>query len=216
MSRDDSVRQTFRRTTASFLNLFGTNDGRRWNNSYAEGHWTFLDSVHQRPRHYVIAGMLRARGSHAASVLDVGCGTGALVPNLPGNVSRYVGIDISSEAIRICRKQHAPSAGRSFVASGFDDYECRESFQAIVFNEMLYYYPTRQIPRVIARARHLLKGGAGTIIVSVHDRSLKRRPVWRELRTCMSPAESMGAVDPETGNSWRVELYDVRDVACGG
>jgi 2-polyprenyl-3-methyl-5-hydroxy-6-metoxy-1,4-benzoquinol methylase len=216
VSRNDSARQAVRRTAASFLNLFGQNDGRRWDRSYAEGHWTFLDSAQQRPRHYVIAGMLRARGSHAASVLDVGCGTGALVPHLPGNVTRYVGIDISGEAIRICREQYASSAHRAFEASGFDDYECREDFQAIVFNEMLYYYPTRQIPGVIARARHLLKGGAGAIIVSVHDRSLKRRPVWRKLRTCMSPAESMGAVDPETGNSWRVELYDLHDVACGG
>jgi 2-polyprenyl-3-methyl-5-hydroxy-6-metoxy-1,4-benzoquinol methylase len=210
------MRRTVRRTAASFLNLFGANDGRRWDRSYAEGHWSFLDSVQQRPRHYVIAGMLRARGSHAASVLDVGCGTGALVPHLPGNVSRYVGIDISGEAIRICRKHHVPFAGRTFEASGFDDYKCREGFQAIVFNEMLYYYPTRQIPRVIARACHLLKGEAGAIIVSVHDRSLKRRHVWRKLRTCMSPAESMGAVDSETGNSWRVELYDVHDAACGG
>jgi 2-polyprenyl-3-methyl-5-hydroxy-6-metoxy-1,4-benzoquinol methylase len=216
VSREDSARQAVRRTAASFLNLFGHNDGRRWDRSYSEGHWTFLDSLQQRPRHYVIAGMLRARGGHAASVLDVGCGTGALVPHLPRNVSRYVGIDISSEAIRICREHYAPSAGLTFEASGFDDYKCRDGFEAIVFNEMLYYYPTRRIPGVISRACNLLKDGAGAIIVSVHDRSLKRRPVWRKLRTCMSPAESMGALDPETGNSWRVELYDVHDVAYGG
>jgi 2-polyprenyl-3-methyl-5-hydroxy-6-metoxy-1,4-benzoquinol methylase len=209
------MRQTFRRTTASFLNLFGRNDGSRWDRSYAEGHWSFLDSVQQRARHYVIAGMLRARGSDACSVLDVGCGTGALLPHLPDNVSRYVGIDISGEAIRICRQKSDPARDHTFVASAFEEFTPRETFRAIVFNEMLYYYPVRQIPDVLAHARDLLKAGTGAIIVSVHGHSLKRRPLWRKLRAWMSPAERMEAVDPETGNSWRIELYDLRNGNCG-
>ncbi len=209
MSRNESFRQTLDRTKTSFLNLFAKNDQRRWDHSYAEGHWTFLDSIEQCPRHYVIAGMLRSLRSSGARVLDVGCGTGALVPHLPGNVARYVGIDLSSEAIRICRAKTGTADSQTFVATSFDDYAPREYFDVIVFNEMLYYYPTRQIPEVVSRARRLLDDGAGTIIVSVHNRSLKRHSVWRRLQACMDSAETVEAADLGTGNSWRVKRYEV-------
>ena len=153
MEQGTSLKQSLSRTGLSFLNLFWKNDGGRWDRSYAAGHWDFLDSLQQCPRHYVIAGMLRALGADASRVLDVGCGTGALVPHLPGNVSRYVGIDISSEAIRLCREKHADGAHRSFEASAFEGFECRETFQVIVFNEMLYYLPLPAIPDAVSRER---------------------------------------------------------------
>lgn len=209
MSGDDSFGQTLRKTGASLLNLFWRNDKRRWDQSYAEGHWTFLDAAEQSPRHRVIAGMLGIRGSAASSVLDVGCGTGALMSHLPDNVERYVGIDLSSEAIRICReKRHGPR-DRTFEATSFDDYDPGERFRVIVFNEMLYYYPVRRIPAVLARACRLLTPGAGTVIVSVHHRSLKRRAVWRRVHTWKRPVQRVEAVDPDTGMSWRIEQYDV-------
>jgi len=215
VSRSLSLGRTARRTMASFLNLFWRNDKGRWDRSYAEGHWGFLDSIEQGPRHRVIADLLRAREDAASSVLDVGCGTGALVPHLPDNVSRYVGIDLSSEAIRICRGRKDGHGDRTFMATSFDDYAPVESFEVIVFNEMLYYYPMRRIPEVIARARGLLTPGTGSIIVSIHERSLKKRAVWRRLRACMVPTESTTAVDPGTGNAWRIERYDVPGTTGG-
>ena len=209
MSGSDSFAQTVRKTGASFLNLFWRNDGRRWDRSYSEGHWTFLDAAEQGPRHQVIAGMLCLRGGAASSVLDVGCGTGALMSHLPGNVVRYVGIDISREAIRICREKRVGPGNRAFEATSFDDYDPDERFRVIVFNEMLYYYPSRSIPGVLARARQLLTPGTGSIIVSVHNRSLKKRAVWRRLHACMRPTQRVEAVDPGTGTSWRIEQYDV-------
>ncbi len=210
MSRNGSLRQSLRKTRASFLNLFGKNDKRRWDRSYAEGHWTFLDSAEQRPRHHVIGGMLRTLSAEGASVLDVGCGTGALVPHLPDNVARYVGIDLSSEAIRICREKEDSSGSRTFMATSFDDYVPSERFDAVVFNEMLYYYPVRRVPEVLARARALLRTGSGTIIVSIHNKSLKRYHVWNRMRRWMTSAETVEAMDPLTGNSWRIKRYAVR------
>ncbi len=215
MSRGTSLLGAIRRHTTSFLNLFGRNDEARWNRSYAEGHWDFLDSLQQRPRHYVIAGMLRALGEDASRVLDVGCGTGALTAHLPGNVCDYVGLDVSSEAVRICDEKFGPSTAHTFVASAFEAYVPQEPFDVIVFNEMLYYYPVRRIPDVIGRARGLLAPG-GSIVVSVHERSLKKRPVWKRLRTTLTPAEAMRAVDEETGRTWRIERYEVGSPLVGG
>jgi 2-polyprenyl-3-methyl-5-hydroxy-6-metoxy-1,4-benzoquinol methylase len=206
------VTRTLQKTAASFLNLFWRNDQRRWDRSYAEGHWTFLDATEQEPRHRVIAGMLGIRGEAASSVLDVGCGTGALLGHLPDNVVRYVGIDLSGEAIRICGEKRDGPGNRAFEETSFDDYDPEERFRVIVFNEMLYYYPVRRIPDVLARARSLLKPGKGAIIVSVHHRSLKKRAVWRRLHDGMRPAQRVHAVDPGTGASWRIEEYDVHGI----
>ncbi len=207
MKERETLVHRLRRTRASFLNLFGRNDADRWNQAFAEGQWTLLDSPHQCPRHYVIAGMLRATGGVDAGVLDVGCGTGALVPHLPANVTRYVGIDIASEAVRICRDKHLPAPGRSFETAAFDAYVPSEPFDVIVFNEMLYYYPVGQIPEVLAHARSVLKRGAGTIIVSVHNRSVKRFHVWRALAANMSAVEATVASNRMTGLSWRIVRY---------
>jgi 2-polyprenyl-3-methyl-5-hydroxy-6-metoxy-1,4-benzoquinol methylase len=201
--------RTIRKTRWSFLNLFGRNEGARWDRSHADGQWTCLDSLQQCPRHYVIAGMVRVRGAQGASMLDVGCGTGALVPHLPLNVSRYVGIDISGEAIRGCREKHGHDRSRTFLTVPFEEYAPLDAFHVIVFNEMLYYYPVSRIPEVMSRARALLRCDAGTIIVSVHNRSLKRRQVWRQLHRCMSCTESTEAGSPSSGGSWRIKRYEV-------
>jgi 2-polyprenyl-3-methyl-5-hydroxy-6-metoxy-1,4-benzoquinol methylase len=201
--------QDVRRTAGSFLNLFWKNDKRRWDLGYAAGHWSFLDSRQQSPRHIVIADMMRARGSSAANLLDVGCGTGALVPHLPENVARYVGIDLSAEAIHVCSAKHRGSPKRSFVATPFLDYADTIPFDVVVFNEMLYYYPLRRIPAVLDHARTLLGSRGGVVIVSVHDRCPKKRGVWKTVNRCVTSTERAQACDPESGRSWRIELYEV-------
>lgn len=200
--------ETVRRTTASFLNLFWSNDKRRWDRGYAAGYWSFLDSNRQSPRHIVIAEMLRAQGTAAASVLDVGCGTGALLPHLPKNVARYVGLDLSSEAIRICRAKYAARRGRSFVTAPFEKYTSAEPFRVIVFNEMLYYYALRRVPGIVRRAQALLDNHLGTLIVSIHDHCPKKRRLWKRLHAFGTPVESTEAADDETGMSWRIERYE--------
>jgi len=201
--------QSLRKTWVSFLNLFVNNDKRRWNQSYEEGHWTFLDSPQQSPRHYVIAGMLASLGEAGSHVLDVGCGTGALLPHLGSNVVRYVGIDLSSEAIRLCNERRDSCRDHAFIETAFEEYSPGECFDAIVFNEMLYYYSMSEIPAIIDRARNLLTRPTGTIIVSIHNRSLKRYHVWRRLQSCLVPAESTEITDMESGSSWRIRRYRV-------
>jgi 2-polyprenyl-3-methyl-5-hydroxy-6-metoxy-1,4-benzoquinol methylase len=210
VTRLETLTQTLRRTTASFLNSFARNDAHRWDVGFASGHWAFLDDMEQCPRHYVIAGMLKDDASRDLRVLDVGCGTGALVRHLPGNVSRYVGLDISAEAIRGCIGRIGVDGSRAFVSAAFEEYAPSEAFDVIVFNEMLYYYPIRRIPEVMARAKGFLEEGSGTIIVSIHERSPKRHHVWRRVRARLTPAQRVEATDPATGTSWRIERYQVR------
>ncbi len=207
-----SLPTSMRRTAGSFLNLFWRNEKGRWDKGFVQGHWSFLDSAQQSPRHHVISGMLQERGKRATSMLDVGCGTGALLPHLPANVTRYVGLDLSSEAIRLCRSRSNGHQGRSFVATPFESYTSKTPFQVIVFNEMLYYYPLRRISEMLDRARALLTSSHGAVIVSVHDHCPKKRALWKRLHARLTPAQRAEAADPETGMSWRIELYEMRGV----
>ncbi len=71
------------------------------------------------------------------SILDVGCGEGAPVDFLDiKQKKRYIGIDISREAIKKADRKRKGSDFRCVAAEAF---ETRKKFDAIVFNEVLYY-----------------------------------------------------------------------------
>jgi 2-polyprenyl-3-methyl-5-hydroxy-6-metoxy-1,4-benzoquinol methylase len=78
--------------------------------------------------------------SHAprGSLLDVGCGEGALADYLNEEQKKnYVGIDLSKEAVRIAKEKR----GFNFIQASAETYTPLpgQSFDLIVFNEMLYY-----------------------------------------------------------------------------
>ena len=109
-----------------------------WEEQWARGGWDFMRDLDELPRYAVIAGLLH-RWRPAGSVLDVGCGEGVLWDHLrPLGCSRYVGIDLSQEAI--ARAGGRADAHARFVAAAAESYSPEESFDAIVFNESVYYF----------------------------------------------------------------------------
>lgn len=94
-----------------------------------------LDEV---ARYSVIAGFLHHL-KPGGSVLDVGGGEGLLADHLrPFGYARYLGVDLSEAAVR-------QAAGRadertSFVAADAESYVPPGRWDAIVFNECVYYF----------------------------------------------------------------------------
>lgn len=76
------------------------------------------------------------------SLLDVGCGDGALVPYL-GNECEYSGLDLSSEMIDLAKQQHPK---QSFSVGSFpQDVPHGELYDTILFNGSLQFFKdTRQ------------------------------------------------------------------------
>jgi predicted TPR repeat methyltransferase len=109
-------------------------------------------------RNAVTAQLLRAAVPDARAVLDVGCAAGTLAKTVRASgVERYVGVDISAVAIR----EADLAAGEFLVADlhGFDPGS-RGPFDAIVFNEVLYYAEVDDAVAQLARyARHLTPRG---------------------------------------------------------
>jgi SAM-dependent methyltransferase len=94
------------------------------------------------------------------SVLDVGCGDGYWMPDLPG----YVGIDASRAAIRIARRNHPDREyGTAFPARFFDLVIVRDVFQHLSLRDG---WVLSQIVRLAATGGWLL---ASTFVGGEND-----------------------------------------------
>ncbi|HEV8579113.1 MAG TPA: class I SAM-dependent methyltransferase [Thermoanaerobaculia bacterium] len=109
-----------------------------WEAQYGSGGWGFMRQLDELARYSVIAGYLHHL-KPGGSVLDVGGGEGLLADHLrPFGYSRYLGIDLSEAAVR-------QAAGRadgktSFAAADAESFVPAEHWDAVVFNECVYYF----------------------------------------------------------------------------
>jgi 2-polyprenyl-3-methyl-5-hydroxy-6-metoxy-1,4-benzoquinol methylase len=109
-----------------------------WESQYRHGFWNYLSDADEVPRYSVLAGYL-TYFRPGGSVLDVGCGAGILQERLGSqHYSKYVGLDVSEAAIT---QASARADDRTcFIRAEAEGYIPREAFDAIVFNESLYYF----------------------------------------------------------------------------
>lgn len=110
--------------------------------------------VHRRLRHVVSA------CGTARSLLDVGCGDGALVPYLDDSCA-YSGLDLSKEMVDLGKRRHP---GKNFWMGGFpQDVPAGASYDAVLFNGSLQFF--RDTRQAIEDAAGLLNPG-GRIVLS--------------------------------------------------
>ena len=117
---------------------------------------------------------------------------------------------MSEDAISTCRREFAADAAtfdiQSFQEFARDGYE----YDAIVFNEVLYYFPLDSLETTLQTVSSTLRAG-GVWIVSMH-----RNPVadkwWRLLDRYVSERRAIQVVNPGSDSVWTVKLYDHR---CG-
>lgn len=177
-----------------------------WETAYAAGQWRFLESMDQRPRHYVIADCVSERFPRGADVLDVGCGYATLHRVLGPHARTYTGIDLAATVIEECRKVFKEDARCRFENVAFDDYQADGKFDVVVLNEVLYYFPIRSVRQVCQSARNLLKNEDSVLIVSMCGNS-KARWVWRRMGELMRPAQNIRVSNLATGSYWIVKVY---------
>jgi 2-polyprenyl-3-methyl-5-hydroxy-6-metoxy-1,4-benzoquinol methylase len=148
-----------------------------WESQYRAGAWTYLRQLDQTTRYSVIAGFIQAL-KRDGCLLDVGCGEGVLLDHLNGNAySKFVGIDISQEAIDVARKKHYERS--VFAQADGEDFVTHERFDAIVFNEVLYYFSD---PLAVARKYCACLEPRGLLITSLYSGSDRARAIGRLLK----------------------------------
>ena len=146
-------------------------------------------------------------------VLDLGCASGNIARRFL-QFNRYVGVDISSEAIKYAHSQPA-LANASFFVSDIQSFNTDEQFDCIVISEVLYYLSVENAE--VARYAKMLAPD-GIFIVSLKDDpkshaigrkifssydflegllfQTKNQPTWSLTRTAERPASLLFAIQP--------------------
>ncbi|MFF8012376.1 methyltransferase domain-containing protein [Streptomyces sp. NPDC007929] len=139
----------------------GDEQAARWNGP--SGHaWVDLQSLLNdmfRPIEELLVDAVAAE--HAASVLDVGCGTGSVTRAIARQVGHCVGVDISGPMIEEARaRAEQEGVPASFVLADAQEYAFEPAaFDAVVsrFGVMFFHDPVR----AFANLRSTVKDGAG-------------------------------------------------------
>jgi SAM-dependent methyltransferase len=181
-------------------------DRATWDREYASGQWSRLSDLAETHRYAIIAGYSRMFGS-AASVLDIGCGPGLLVDWLcQDSKRRYVGIDVSSVAIRQARERVSDQA--RFEVADAATFDPGARFDMIVLNEMLYYMERPEL--VLERYGDFLAPG-GVLVISMW-RSTDSLRTWRR---CADRLEVLDEVRLRAANATEWHVWLCRPIRRG-
>jgi trans-aconitate methyltransferase len=94
----------------------------------------------------------------------MGCGGASVLEELQANgFTSALGIDISTEAIRIASRYASPKV--SFMRANMVDFDCSQCFEVILFSESLYYVAESKHLSFLGRLVAQLKPG-GVFIVT--------------------------------------------------
>lgn len=157
-----------------------------WDAQYRAGSWDGIAG--ETERHACVASLVGRLAPEWPFVLDVGCGHGALARQMRGDAGgRYVGLDISGEAIRHAAEDATPleSFHAVDVESGPPTFVAPGSVDAAVFSEVLYYLDD---PLVTLRRFTPLLSPRGIFVFSLwkpsRHRALRRRLSREYDETC--------------------------------
>jgi trans-aconitate methyltransferase len=110
----------------------------------------------------------------------------------------YLGIDISSEALRRARALGITDA--RLELTDMDEWEAAEQFDVIILNESLYY-SRRPVQLLQKQARWLLPGGA--LIVSMHCNA-ESPGIWRAIEALFQTVDS--TIIHNRRDAWEIRL----------
>lgn len=131
-----------------------------WDEQYIDGTWDYLCQPDEGARYSIICGFLR-RYVPDGKILDLGCGAGGLWDYLTAQERKqYAGIDFSDEAVKLAFKK----SSEAFSVADIRDYIPDKNYDAIIFNEVLYYLP--QALNTVKRYSEYLTPG-GIVVVSM-------------------------------------------------
>lgn len=171
----------------------------QWERQYADGAWDRLKEG--QPNTIELARLIseyaRTRGM-PVRVLDVGCGNGGLAHLIADKVD-YTGIDISTLAIASARKV-APR-GTFIACDAMSSNKNLGVFDAIVFNELLYYLdPRTLLPYYRTHA------DSNTLVYISVVRFWRSWFIWKRIRSVLRIGRLVTVRHPISGQCWDIAI----------
>jgi 2-polyprenyl-3-methyl-5-hydroxy-6-metoxy-1,4-benzoquinol methylase len=169
-----------------------------WEREYASGAWDYLRSIDVMAHYSVVMGYVLHFNARAR-ILDIGCGEGILQQLLQHSYSRYLGLDLSAEAIR--RAGARTDTTTDFRQGDAALFSPSERFDAIVFNEVLYYF---ERPLDIVERYANVVSPEGVVIIS---NVIRRRSVLvrRALARRYAPLARVTLANSR-GDRWEIQV----------
>jgi trans-aconitate methyltransferase len=195
-----------RHELANVWNKYVHNDRRGWEAMYAANYAAKLESADQRARHWIVAGAIAELPMARPRVLDVGCGCGTTYACLRRRGVAYHGIDLSPAAVAAARARAAADPDATFEVADFERFAAAPVYDAVVLNEVLYYFPIQHVAGVIEKALGLLDHPAGVLVVSMSD-NLKARLAWRACRALPESVRSVTLKARARSSRWTIAAF---------
>jgi len=158
----------------ALVKRFGTSSTRQkvWNSEYAQGKWDYTDKTGSETEVVDPVYAIVARYTGRGRVLDLGCGFGSAGFHIGDDYSEYVGVDVSDIAIRgaieAAKKDASKAQKNAFFVGDIEKYIPQGAFEVILFCDSLYYFPSYQILKILARYVPFLTP-KGVLIVRLCD-----------------------------------------------
>jgi trans-aconitate methyltransferase len=204
--QDVHVVSYLRHEIANVWNKYVRNDPHGWEAMYAANYAAKLESADQRVRHWIVAGAIAELPMTRPRVLDVGCGCGTTYACLRGRGVEYHGIDLSPAAVAAARAAAAAHPEATFEVAEFERFAADPVYDAVVLNEVLYYFPLQHVAGVLEKALRLLGDPAGVLVVSMSD-NLKARLAWRACRALPAPVRSVTVKARARSSRWTIATF---------
>ena len=114
----------------------------------------------------MVGGLIRRR-AQPFSLLDVGCGTGAILRYVDlALVTQYTGVDLAQTALDRVEPKRPQDR---YICSSLEEFNPGEKWDIILFNEVLYY--THDPVAQLRRFEECLRPG-GLFVVSMHKKAI--------------------------------------------
>lgn len=112
---------------------------------------------------------------HPQNILEIGCGTGLIAYGIKSYCQRYLGVDISLEAIEKLQKNFISDSKFSFkqlAANNLCEIE-RHYYDTIILNSVVQYFPSIDyLTQVLHECINIIKPGGSIYIGDVRDLTL--------------------------------------------
>jgi SAM-dependent methyltransferase len=166
------------RFTRGFLLSYGPTPIKKffWDREFSNGTWNFIDETTGDCVYSHLE-----RFAAGKSILDLGCGPGNTANELAPVYRKYVGVDISVEALAKAQRrteQNGRADRNSFAQGDFLSYVPPQHFDVILFREAMYHVPLGKVKEILNRfSKYLAADGVFIVrMYIVENGKTKYRP----------------------------------------